>query len=98
MKGYTITDNNINIKDSYLYPKKMFSIVFNTLRKDHPNNNVLLHRTDKSMAREWAAHNLLWDLNIYRSRTKDIDLNYPQKWYVRLGYFILGSFALLVIK
>jgi hypothetical protein len=50
------------------------------------------------MAREWAAHNLLWDLNIYRSRTKDIDLNYPQKWYVRLGYFILGSFALLVIK
>lgn len=98
MEPFIITDNNIHINNSCEYSKHSFDTVFSYLRDHYLTNNVLLNRSDCSMAREWASHNLLWDLHIARERTADVDLDYPQKWYYRLGYFILGSFALLVIK
>lgn len=98
MVPYVVTDNNIHINDSYVYSKNSFDSVFSMLRRKYPKNSVLLNRSDKSLSREWATHNLLWDLHIARSRTASVDLNYPQKWWMKLGYFIIGTFALWVIK
>ena len=50
------------------------------------------------MVLEWAAHNMLYNLNIQRERTKDVDLDYPQKWYYKVGYGICGVVALIFIK
>ena len=49
----------------------------------------------ESLKREWAAHNAL---GISRSRTSHMDLNWPQPWFVRLGYAILGTIAWPFIK
>lgn len=93
MIKYKITNNNLHLIDSYevrtrnLMNRNLVSI--NTLYPDHP---LFINRTHKSMIREWRDHNLLYDLGISRERTKDCDLNYPQKWYVKIGYAILSIF------
>ncbi|MBQ6952580.1 MAG: hypothetical protein IJP81_01565 [Bacteroidales bacterium] len=52
----------------------------------------------EAFERELAAHNALHALGIFRSRTGDVDLNWPQPWYIRLGYAILGTLAWPFIK
>lgn len=98
MVPYIVTDNNIHINNSCSYSKKQFGTVYNVLRGLYPDNAVLNNRSNYSLSCEWATHNLLYDLHIFRSRTADVDLNYPQKWYEKIGYFLVGSVALLLIK
>lgn len=64
------------------------------LYPEHP----VWKRTMKSLRREWAAHNLAYNLGIRRNKTHDADLDYPQKWYVKLLYSVVGTFALWVIR
>lgn len=90
---YKISKNNIHIKDSYKLHKKseMLSII-NEIRSRYSEDECLpLKRTNKSLLNEWAAHNLVYDLHMFRSHTKDVDLDYPQKWYFTVGYFIFGN-------
>lgn len=49
-------------------------------------------RTLKSWIKEWKAHNRLYKLGLYRSHTKDCDLEENEKWYRLLVYQILGGF------
>lgn len=94
--NYTLTQNNLHIEESYKISKSEFVPFFNDLRKKEPWSDVW-NRTNGSMKREWASHNLLYNLHLFRSHTKDVDLNYPQKWYVSLAYNIFGFFALFFI-
>lgn len=95
---YEIGLNNIRIIDSCYVSKKDFDFVLNTIREDNPDNVVMSNRKNPGMRREWATHNLLYSLHLWRDHTKDVDLNYPQKWYVSLTYGIVGFFAMLFIK
>lgn len=65
-----------------------------SLRERYPNTNTW-KRTNKSLIREWRAHNLLYDFNYERARTKDVDLDYPERWKTQVAYFIL---SLLYLK
>lgn len=96
----TIVSNNVHIKDSYTVTKrkdikstlediKQF-LVDNNITMDNPFN----HRSICSMSQEWITHNNLYKLNYKPERTKDVDLNIPQKWYVKVLYF-LGSLIVL---
>lgn len=53
------------------------------------------NRTTRSLLREWAAHKLCYQLHIKRSSTESVDLDWPQAWYFRLGYFVVGGLALI---
>lgn len=94
---YKILGSCLKLYDSYMVPKSRFSKELEKIRNLHPSCR-LWSRSEASLKREWATHNLLYSLGMYRERTADCDLNYEQKWFVRLGYFIVGTFALLVIK
>lgn len=54
------------------------------------------NRTTRSLLREWAAHKLCYALHIFRSHTEAVDLDWPQPWYMRLAYWLVGGFALLL--
>lgn len=94
---YEITQHNLHICDSHLVAKREMIPSLQDIRTAHPDSEVW-RRTDRSLRREWATHNLLYALGIARQRTKDVDLNYPQKWYVRMAYGICGALALIFIK
>lgn len=96
----TMTTSNIHIKDSYkvVCPWDMRTVLDNIreyvqmsgIKMDCP----LYHRSNWSMKREWITHNNLYDLGYKRERTGSVDLNYPQKWWVKVLYF-LGSIFII---
>ena len=51
-----------------------------------------------SLKREWAVHNAFHSLGLARKQSADTDLNWPQAWYVRLGYAVAGAIAWRFIK
>lgn len=96
--NYTVSTNNINIKDSYLVSKKNFKEILNTIKSEYPDNIVFKNRKIKSMMLEWATHNFCYKINFERNRTKDVDLNYPQEKKVNILYNIVGILVWLFVK
>ena len=83
-----VSDNNIRIENGYLVRGRDFGFVLNCIRANEPNE-VTANRSNYSLSREWAVHNALYKLGLFRSHTKDVDLNYPCRleWF----YIVLGS-------
>ena len=69
-----VIDNNIRIENGYLVPCKDFEFVLNCIRENEPNE-VTANRSNYSLSCEWAVHNALYKLGLFRSHTKDVDLN-----------------------
>lgn len=94
----TLSERNIHIQDSYTVRKrsKISSILSDIQDYAHECelDTPMDKRSMKSMVREWVAHNNLHTLGIYRKRTGSVDLDYPQKWYLSVGYFILSIISL----
>ena len=85
-----VSDNNIRIENGYLVRGRDFGFVLNRIREDNPNE-VTANRSNYSLSCEWAVHNALYKLGLFRSHTKDVDLNYPCRleWlYIVLGCII----------
>ena len=94
---YRINLDGVKLIDSYLVPKGKFHRELVSIRNLHPDC-PLWQRSDVSIKREWATHNLAYSLGIRRSRTKDCDLNFSLKWYVNFAYLVVGTVAMWVIK
>ena len=90
---HKVLENRIKIYDSYKVTN--LDLMLDELNKlkelypDHPTWNRSMH----SLKLEWAAHNLLYALGYKKDKTKDVDLDYPQKWYMKIAYGILGNIA-----
>lgn len=81
------------IIDSYLVTgRKDMKEVLRVIRTDVEDDKALaIHkRSLSSMIKEWRVHNLLYSLGIKRDRTKSVDLNINQPWYVKAAYAILS--------
>ena len=89
---YNISSKDLQLKSSFNVKKAAFERELAKIREEHPDSQVW-KRSLRSLKREWAAHNALHALGILRNRTSDTDLNWPQPWYIRLGYAILGTLA-----
>lgn len=100
----TPSSNNIKIEDSYCIRKKYFNRFLNRIKILYPNNNVIKHRKLVSLKFEWAVHNFIYgfaeffELDNIMNRCKDVDLNWPQKWYVNWTYNILGVIIWIFVK
>ena len=92
-----VSDNNIQLKSSYEVSKGDFERILTAIRELHPDC-LVWNRSIESLKREWAAHNAFHAMGIIRKQTADADLNWPQKWYTRLGYAIVGAIAWPFIK
>ena len=90
----TVSENNINIENSYkITSKKEIREILDYIIV-HRECEVTKHRTLDSMLNEWVAHNNLYILHIARERTGSVDLNYPQEKWVSIGYWLLSRIVL----
>lgn len=94
---YRIFNDRIKLIGSHKVPKGKFGRELKGIRNLHPACPVW-GRSEKSLIREWATHNLAYALGIRREKTKDCDLNYSLPWYAEVFYAIVGGIALLIIK
>jgi hypothetical protein len=94
---FKVFPERIKLLNSVSIPKSDFKRELLEIKAYCPNHPVW-NRTMKSLRKEWAAHNLAYALGIKRDKTRDADLDYPQKWYVRFIYGIVGCIALWAIR
>ena len=94
---YKILDNRIKILDSYMMSEAEFYSALDEIQKLYPDH-VAFKRTRKSMYLEWRAHNFLYWIGIRKDKTADVDLEYPQGWFKKLIYGILGVLGKIFFK
>lgn len=87
------SENNTNIQYSYRCTSisEMRSILKQCRSKNNMSHKAILKRSILGMVTEWRSHNLLYSLGIYRDHTESVDLEYPQKWYYKIAYFVLAG-------
>lgn len=96
----TITKNNIHIKDSWKISTRDAQKYILTELRDFIDDssitmdNPLNHRSDYSLINEWVSHNNAYKLGYKKERTGSVDLNWPQKWYMSIVYFICSLITL----
>lgn len=94
---YKIYGDRIKLFDAYMIPKGSYVRELEKIRNLHPSCRVW-RRSVGNIRREWAAHALAYSLGIRRDKTESVDLEYEQKWWMSLAYFIVGNIALIFIK
>ena len=92
---YIISDNSLQISDSYLYSKRDMISSLNLIKECYPHSDIW-QRSMSSLSAEWIIHNACYRMHILRSHTTDVDLNYPNR--IDLLYRLLAPFASLIIK
>ena len=87
--SYNISNTNIHINDSYKIKSKesMLNVLNDIYNKYYSD---VFKRSMDSLLNEWRAHNLFYNLHLFRSHIKDVDLNYPQKKWLSICYNIVG--------
>ena len=95
---YTVFPDNIHLENSFRVRKDAFRRELKEMRERFPESQVWKKRSLKSLEREWAVHNALHALGIFKSRTAHTDLNWPQGWIFRVGYALLGPLVWPFIK
>lgn len=93
---------NITIKDSY---KIVYSNEINQMLESIRNTEEFKKmkslgytRSISSQRREWEAHNLLYYLHIFRSRTGSVDLDQKESLFRKTGYFFLSIIYRLFVR
>ena len=94
---YEVSSNNIKLKSSFEVSKEDFERELLAMRERHPDSQVW-NRSIDSLKREWAAHNAFHALGILRSQTAHTDLNWPQPWFIRVAYDLVGKVVWPFIK
>lgn len=51
------------------------------LRDVVPSETAVNQRDLESMVHEWRAHNFFYKFHVFRSRTRDVDLELKQSWW-----------------
>ena len=95
-KDVTFTTDNVHIPNSYRYCRKEVENFVKDAKPKHPSCQPLQKRSKRSLLREWAAHKLAYLVDFKRERTASVDLNYPQRWWVKVLYFVVGGFGLIL--
>lgn len=91
IEGITIkyTQDCVTICDAYKIRKKndmiKILVAFLVVEQYEPKKRFIT-----SWLKEWRAHNRLYRLGLFRTHTRDCDLEENEKWYRLLIYEILG--------
>jgi integrase len=80
--------DNTHVEDSYKV--KDIDIEVMQIIRERQYRGLPISRTFDSYVREWKGHNRLYKLHLFRSHTKDVDLEEPSKWYLEIVWLIIG--------
>ena len=77
-----VTPTNTHILDSCtVKSKEDIRQYLQAVRDEASPEMAVCQRDLESMVREWRSHNLFYNFHVFRSRTKDVDLELKQPWW-----------------
>ena len=82
------SENNTHVEDSY----KIIDIdlVVSYIMGERFIKNLPITRSFESYVREWKGHNNLYNIGLFRSHTKDVDLNENNSIIEEVIWLIIG--------
>lgn len=84
--------NNTKIINSYLLTtKKAIKEEVEWITDNRAMRGYKVSRTTNSYVREWKGHNRLYKWGLFRSHTKDVDLNEDMSLFWEIIWIILGG-------
>lgn len=84
---------NTRILDSFsVKTKDEMRSFLEQVRKTASPDMAVNKRDMESMIKEWRSHNIFYFLHIFRSRTKDVDLELKQAWWRELFCRVVDFF------
>lgn len=88
---YIVTLDNIHLRDSYrVRNTERMKTLLNFIKLRYYSDQYFFHHLPLDvLIDEWKAHSLLYDLHLFRSHTKDADLNKNNK-LIQFGYYVLA--------
>lgn len=88
-----VSPTNTHILDSCLVKSKEdMRVYLHRLRDGVPGEMAVNQRDIESQVHEWRAHNFFFKLHVFRSRTRDVDLELKQSWYRELFCRVVSFF------
>lgn len=87
---YKITKDNTKIFDSYLIPNKSLDNIVKAIIEERKAKGYIVTRSIESYKNEIRFHNRMYKLGLFKSHTKDTDLEEPISFIKELIYGILG--------
>lgn len=85
------TKENTHIEDSYqIKLKKSMENEIEWIKECRKARKYPVTRSTNSYVREWKGHNNLYNLGLFRSHTKDVDLNENNSIIEELIWLIIG--------
>ena len=89
----TTTPTNTHIVDSCLVTSKEDIRAYLQKLRDTSSPEMAVNQRDmESQVREWRSHNFFYKFHVFRSRTKDVDLELKQSWYRELFCRVVSFF------
>ena len=89
----TTTPTNTHIVDSCLVKSKEDIRAYLQKLRDASSPEMAVNQRDmESQMREWRSHNFFYKFHVFRSRTKDVDLELRQSWYRELFCRVVSFF------
>jgi len=80
-----LTETSTHILNSFLVKTKAeMRAILEDLRAKTSEQMAVNQRDIESQVREWRSHNLFYKFHVFRSRTKDVDLELKQSWFREL--------------
>ena len=93
IKNAITTPTNTHITDSVMVKTKDDMRHFLTqIRESVSPDMAVCQRDLESQVREWRSHNLFYQLHVFRSRTRDVDLELKQTWWRELFCRVVSFF------
>ena len=88
-----VTPNNTHIVDSCsIKSKEAMRAYLQDLREEVGPDMAVSQRDLESQVHEWRSHNFFYFIHVFRSRTKDVDLELKQTWYRELFCRVVSFF------
>lgn len=93
MENAKVTPDNTHIMDSSLITSKEGMRAYLQELRDTSAPEMAVNQRDmESQVREWRAHNFFYKFHVFRSRTKDVDLELKQTWLRELFCRVVSFF------
>lgn len=89
----TTTPISTHIRDSYLVRSKAAMREYLSVLREMASPDMAVNKRDlESQLREWRSHNFFYRIHVFRSRTKDVDLELKQTWWRELFCRVVDFF------
>ena len=82
------SEDNTHVVDSYKIDNINLSVGY-IIRERHLRH-LKVTRAFESYVREWRGHNRLYNLHLFRSHTKDVDLDENMSMFWEVVWLIIG--------